>query len=134
MRHCLRVAGRICHGDGPCGKYGGQCEPSYPERFDHRLQIQHMGVERVVGDITLGKARPPPVIAHQFPLLGKPLVKATPAGILPLQLDVAPRNARHLHEGRAFPQRPESDADAVGGLGILDSRFHAEATPLLRAS
>ena len=38
-------------------------------------------------------------------------------------------DVRHLNERRAFTQRPEGDAHAVGGLGVLDARLHSAVLP-----
>src|SRR3970040_210693 len=52
-------------------------------------------------------------------------MQAAPLRDLPLDLNVAEgQRHRQRYEGHAFAQRPEGDAHAIFGLGVLDARLH----------
>src|SRR5215207_2715506 len=80
----------------------------------------------MVGHLALRPSRAPDVVADEHPLLRQSLVPAATLGDVP-QLDVAPRRPCHVHQGRAFPERPERYADFISCGRVADPWFHGDS-------
>ena len=76
------------------------------------------------------RARPQPRrLAGRHAFLGQLFVERAELRNCPLLSNVASRIAHH-HQGRAFPEHTEGDANPVLGLGVLDARLHGSTSLL----
>src|SRR3989304_1746665 len=125
MRYPLRVADRVGDSGWPRIGESPQSESRQAQPVYYRLQVEYQGGEREVGPLLLRQTCASTVKADELAFLSQALVPASDRRHLPLQLDMAPRRAGHLHKGHAFAQRPEGDAHAVRRLRVLDARLHS---------
>ena len=83
------------------------------EAVDNGLDVADKRLHGVVGHVALGEADAARVVADELCPVGERLVPAADLGDLPLELDVAHAEPRHVDEGEAFAERPVGDVYVV---------------------
>ena len=100
--HPLGMAGRVGDGDGAALRNTKQREAVQPEVVDHGLQVLQPRAERQVGDVVVGQAASPLVVAHQHVLAGQPDEPVAPHRALPVVVEMGdPVGGPHQWRARA---------------------------------
>src|SRR3990170_5402822 len=122
MRDPLRIPGSISNGRRTAVQRPKQGNSVQLQPAQNRLEVEHSGFRREGGYLVLGKPHATTVVPDELSPSRQALIPGAYLGYLPLELEMGERGS-DVHQRRPIPQRPEGDADAVAGLGVLDARL-----------